>query len=394
MMGRATIFLLCPLMLLVTALSGGYANPLPVQISESQASIIRVGALLIVCAFSMVVCVKSRLGCKIDKYFALGFVVWALGAIVSVLANSSSNWYDALLRPLLVLVVGIAVLIVSGQTKTESALNATIRTVLIYLAAIVAFLVVSFFAYGPFIEWSFRLGPPLNPRVAAEIICVSLFCIFYFEKNSVSNRSSLLFLLKVLLFVLLVWTGGRTAIAVTTAFFVVSFFFTARMGILGKVVISLVVMSSALVVGLYVAEGSWFGGVESLYTRSDLSAGRFDLWAETIEQSGSILVGVGDRYEVNAGDLDAMRLHNGLLESLVSYGIINLLGTLIVYARIVVIAMSQKKQSFFATSYFASIILSEILFGTSIIGNVADAFFYVSIYVFSAISFAGNLDRR
>jgi hypothetical protein len=348
-----------PLILLTMLSSPGYALP-GAEISEETANVARAALHLSQFGFLTLLAAAGGGPLLVPRYLGLVAAVSVLGMAGSVLVTRGlalQTAGDGLARALLLAIqaANVFLLIPHAASASGSAFFSGFARAFVNMAlGILVVAVISFVVVGPYPEWAVRVGRPLNPRVLAEVLVLGLFL----TQMSVGTRSSR----AVFAFGILA-TGSRLSIAI------LSLYVGCRLWTRRDVGSGLAyILTSPL---------------SYLLARTSILAARWEIWRAGLRLLGpNWLWGTGERFVVAdpSGVFGVLRMHNSILESLLSHGIIFATAVLTVYlllaSRMYLRAVSRTdpdaSRLFAAGRWIIATAIVETLFGTAVWTNLGD----------------------
>jgi hypothetical protein len=348
---------------------GGYALP-GVAILPGTANLLRAGVHLVVfAAFVLAVVWRNRLTVSTITLMGVGVGAVSLMAVSGMMGGGGA-FVPAVSRAVLlgVMVVNVMLLLPSllGQARVQFC-EQFARSFGVMIATVVFVAVYARLVHGPFPEWTPRFGRPLNARVMGNLVLLGAVA---FTAYTPRIRWGLVALTVVAA------TGSRLALVMIVGFLLVVCWQRRRYLILG---VASVVMVGALAVAVS-------GSGLQVFVRTGPLAGRAVMWAAAIQDvPDNFQWGIGRRYTVlrssRQGDEDQEgRLHNGILEATLSYGVVY---AMFVFGIYVIVARRIKKWSPVSdrakrdqqmAQWVLLVVVAESMVGTAVWTNLGDAF--------------------
>jgi O-antigen ligase len=228
--------------------------------------------------------------------------------------------------------------------------------------------------FGPYPEWSTRLGRPLNSGVLSYVFAIALIGSILMKGNLITRA---------VLVLGLILTGSRLDLLITLAyvFYVILRKKREHLGIV--VIVAACFIGTVSFFDLYLDDPA----VEQLFHRGeDQTSGRLEMWDQSLE---GVLqapwIGQGGRFffeeKLTTLDKEFVRTHNMFLENALSYGIpASLLSVAVVLSMIprlfrtrsLILGASDQLGLDYARGVYL-LVFGHLLFDTSSWNNLGDA---------------------
>ncbi len=354
-----------------------YVNP-GFSLSDDIANVIRL-AMHMTIFFALMAWLVKIGKVKLNGVALVPLILFLVFCIISISLQKDVK-YEGLLRVSIFLVFILNAIVLVPSASFNLQFESVLKYTLFLSCCLIGLCVLSFLIYGPAPEWTTRLGRPMNARVLAEVVVIGSACAGALYLQTGSNKW---FLVTLLFTSVLLWTGSRAPL-VLTVLFIFHIMLQRRM------YRSLLAMSMLGVVGVF-----WVGAdlAETIFNRTEVSSGRLAIWQNALADIESVWFGQGERYIFPGGSLpEGMRLHNGFLETYMSFGIFAAISAFLFY---IVIMVKGIHRGFFGGRpyilFIALSLFSESMIGTSFLLNLGDGFiFYALSLLFTFGRFGGE----
>lgn len=277
-------------------------------------------------------------------------LMWVSLVCISFFLSPYYSWQNSLAQMRLLEILTLTVLfllLLDGRHRFNLSAGSLFAAVIVSTLVVAAYFLYIGFAY-PGLEADERVfsmraeGLILNThvhRIGYEVeAALGMLLAFYFGKG----RAAALFAAPVL-FVFLLWLGGRAAIlGVLVAASVTAFTLRNRINVKAALIVSVfVVMAGAAAVYLQLVDLTYmahaFSKTFQAGSLNALSTGRLDVWSLSLENlQENWLLGTGPQsyYFYGGRRVDVIHAHNSLLQFLGEWGVAGTLIVLVLFFRI------------------------------------------------------------
>ena len=369
----------------ITSITGPDSSQIGFQVSATLGNIIRASLHIGFLLFSVLALFRNKI--FIAYQWPLFLCLLYLCAVIMSVGLSGNMDSNELLRlPLLfVMLLNLFIFIPSILQAIEG--KEIFNKYLIHLICFIGlFCVISYLYIGNSESWNFRLGIPLNPRVLSEILVLGLILLIIVAEP---RRSLQKYALIISFVLLIIWTGSRLAIIFSLLAAFAFLMYGSRF--VGRIFGALVL---AILLGVMAAHIDLISAFMRVSEEGAVTSGRVDMWTDVIK-SDLQFFGQGKKY-INFNQKDEeIRLHNGFLETLMSYGVLAMIVSVLIYGWIVFRAslnfLKFPGYRALGTFFLAIYLLLEAFFGTAFLFNLGDVFIMTSV---SVLFISLNCSRR
>jgi len=283
------------------------------------------------------------------------FLSFALIPLFMGISTIYAGNYDELYRAILLVVYYINIFLVLRFSDYQKELIINSYILLALCLGVVSILTIMI--YGNYPDWTNRLGRPWNARVLSAALTIAI--IFCSGKSKIGT---------LILFCMILATGSRLSIAFGLLALARGFYEYRNI-----IIICLIFISPIL--GYFIVDEIRNFSVD-IFDRSDITSGRLTSWLKAIEMLPDVWVwGVGERFEIDLGGGEMIRLHNAIFESLISYGIFYMVALATTYIFVF------RSQVHAWQKFLVLYIFAELLFGTLTWTNLGDPISLVGLVV-------------
>ncbi len=280
-------------------------------------------------------------------------------AYILLFKDDNAHRFGALARQIYIAIeIGFCFAIIK-QLKVANE-NFPLKILFAYLSGLATVILIQLFTYStnltPISASVWKLSPLLSPNIrdigtlcaAAASICLGL--IYFFPLKEI--RHTLLKLITYVLFIVfwayLIWTGGRTGIASAFISFIIlsSFVLILKLQNLKKVILASACIGIAALLSIQVSVYDWHGfsvkreNVQSSETKGNFGNGRKEMWNQAINAvKRAPWFGLGPNGYLFSEERKATgyiqdQPHNIFLQALVEWGII---GSLLFFITVLIL---------------------------------------------------------
>ncbi|QDQ40004.1 hypothetical protein E3226_006130 [Legionella geestiana] len=353
-----------------------YSNP-GLVVSEGMGEVLRIAThmsfflLAVIMAMHRRWHITSMSACILQGLFVFF-------CVLSVVCRSDSI-VSQLARLALYIVFVVNVLILSPNALSGKKPETFFRYALYLSLCILVLCVASFVLYGSSAYWTLRLGRPLNPRVLSEVLFVGMasgLALYHYTRKRRYVYYNLL------LMPFQIWTGSRLQIFMGTLI-LLYMLYKNRNYLLLCILTLLPPVLLFMKVLLSNPESSG-----KVFARTSATSGRVDGWVNALTETSIDWLGYGGRFVLELANGDSIRLHNGFLETMMSYGVLPAIIAVFFYLLLIwrgIINFFVFQRTFLL--FIALGLMLEGMFGTSFLMNLGDGYIFFLLVVIFSIGF-------
>ncbi len=316
-------------------------------------------------------------------FFALGWMAMSM-----IVQTSDQPIFPMNLARVLLLFLEITIvfLVIPSFGETIETIELLSRDALLFIGGLLISSVIFFAIFGGTESWSVRIGTTINSRIISEMLVIGVLIVTFIIKNR---------FLAVSFFFGIVATGSRLSMAFVFGLFL---FFKLK-----NIVVQIFILLTVASLWVYIDDNhlqniklSEEEKLIRVFKRSNVSSGRLQSWRKAISDLDTFWFwGKGSRYFVGSlkgsrGEI-ALRLHNGFLESWLSYGFFFFLSSVFFYFYLLFRSWRAYRRSlpYGDFAFFLSLyLIFECFLGTAFWSNLGDPF---TLLAFIFFSFLGKI---